>query len=173
VSEDEVLSTTQRDELASFAGVAAAGADDEALLEAAAERIGMTGEMSIDPDGVVELVRGDIMVSLEAVTDEDRELVDHPDQLQLAVFLRPSSGDEREELEDHGFIDPPPGDALPDDEWAFAAWGAMCTRLSRSTGLPRQMEVLERAMTEAERVMEDGELDRFRDALSDLLHDDG
>ena len=151
-----ILTTSQRDALVSYVRIAnAAELDDEALLEAVAEKIGMTGEMSLDPDGIVELMRGDILVALHAVSDDDLETVDHPEQLQLAVFLRPTSAADRAELEQSQLIEPYE-DADADEDWAIAGWGAICTRLPRDANLAQQMEVLEQVMTEAEAVVEGG-----------------
>jgi hypothetical protein len=170
--DDEVLTTSQRTALVEYAGVVnAAAMDDTALLEAVAEKIGMTGEMSIDPDGIAELQRGDVLITLAAVADEDRELVDHPEQLQLAVFVRPGSAEERRALEQSELIEPEANDEEQDAEWAFASWGAMCTRLPRDADLARQMEMLEQVMTEAEAVLEDGNLDRFHERVAPLWHE--
>ena len=171
MADDEGLTTSQRNALREYAGVAnARDLDDTALLEAVAEKIGMTGEMGIDPDGIVELQRGDVLVTLAAVAAEDRELVDHPEQLQLAVFVRPSSAEERASLQESQLIEPP-DESEDDAEWAFAAWGAMCTRLPRDADLARQMEMLEQVMTEAEAVLEDGNVDRFHERVAPLWHD--
>jgi hypothetical protein len=167
---DEMLSAAQRQALAAYAGIDRPDAvDDAALLEAVADRIGMTGELSIDPAGVVELMRGDILVALEAVADEDHELVEHPDQLQLAVFLRAAPG-ARAELEQAGLLDAEDDDTF-DDNWSYAPWGAMCTRLARDAGLPVQMEALERAMAEAEAAVEGRDAAAFQQRLAALQHD--
>ena len=172
MTDDEVLTAAQRNALAAYVGVPNAREMDEtALLEAVAEKIGMTGEMSIDPEGIVELQRGDVLITLAAVADEDRELVDHPEQLQLAVFVRPGSEEERAALELSELIEPPDEADEEPAEWAFARWGAICTRLPRDADLARQMEVLEQVMTEAEAVLEDGNVDRFHERIAAVWHE--
>jgi hypothetical protein len=177
VSDDPILTGTQRGELLAFAPAAEDGMDDAGLLEAAAEKIGLSGEMGIDADGVLELERGDVMVVLESVAEEDAEMVERPDLLHLGVYLRVDSPDRRAQLEEAGLVDPPePGETeagSPEEAgWVLAWWGALCTRLPRDATLPAQMEVLHQVMNEAETVLERGEVGPFFDRLDDVILDD-
>lgn len=171
---DEILTAAQRRELAAFAGVTDGGElDDAALLGAAAERIGLEGEMAIDPDGVLELERGDILVVLEAVPDEDAELVDRPDLLHLGVYLRTEGEADRAALQRVGLLDPDPqagGEA--EEGWSAAWWGSACTTLSRDAPLSAQMEALHRVMNSAEAVLERQDVDPFFEELDALLLDE-
>jgi hypothetical protein len=173
MTEDEILSDAQRRDLADYVSATdAATADDSELLSRAAERMGMTGEMAVDPEGIIELMRDDILVVLESVADADRELVDHPDLLHLAILLRPRSADERAELERQNLLDPREPAQAEADEWTYAWWGSMATKLPRDTSLSTQMETLNRVMNEAEHVVERGELAGFFDRMAWLQHED-
>jgi hypothetical protein len=177
VSDDPILTATQRRELLAFAGAANPDMDDADLLGAAAEQIGLFGEMAIDADGVLELERGDVMVVLESVAEHDAELVERPDLLHLGIYLRADSPERRSALEEAGLVDPPEPDepvGAADDEagWALAWWGALCTRLPRAATLPVQMQALHQVMNEAEAVLERGEVGPFFDRLSDVILED-
>jgi hypothetical protein len=177
VSDEALLTQAQRQELLAFVGEADSAADDAELVGAAADRIGLTGEMAIDGAGVLELERGDVLVVLEAVGDEDAELVDHPELLHMGVYLKADAPGRREELEQAGLLDPPeagePADGTPEEEgWAFTWWGALCTRLRRDAPLPDQMEALHRIMNEAEGVVERGSVEPFFERLGDLVLDE-
>ena len=87
------------------------------------------------------------------------------------MFVRPASEEERVELEQSQLIEPPAQDGDDDTEWVFARWGAICTRLPRDADLARQMEVLEQVMSEAEAVLEDGNVDRFHERVAPLWHE--
>jgi hypothetical protein len=170
---EELLNDEQRRDLAAYAALSdATGVDDSELLSRAADRMGMTGELAVDPDGLIELMRDDILVVLESVADEDRDLVDHPELLHLAVLLRPRNDQERADLERSNLLDP--REPAQDDagEWAYAWWGSMATRLPRDTSLSRQMETLNRVMAEAEQVVERKELAGFFNRISWLQHED-
>jgi hypothetical protein len=173
MSQDEILNDAQRRDLGAYAGIAAADTlADAELLSRAAERIGMTGELAVDPDGVVELMRDDLLVVLESVADEDRDLVDHPELLHLAVLLRPRSDEERAALEAADLLDPREPSQPDAGEWTYAWWGSMATKLPRDTPLSAQMETLNRVLTEAEHVVERRELTGFFDRMAWLQHED-
>jgi hypothetical protein len=177
MTDDEILNDGQRRDLAAYGSVSNPdAADDSELLSSAAERMGMTGELAVDPDGIIELMRDDILVVLESVSDEDRDLVDHPELLHLAILLRPRSEEGRAELERANLLDPrEPAQSDSDgmaSEWAYAWWGSMATKLARDTPLSTQMETLNRVMNEAELVVEQGELTGFFDRIAWLQHED-
>jgi hypothetical protein len=173
MTEDEILSDAQRRDLAAYGSVPdGAAPDDSELLSRAAERVGMTGELAVDPEGIIELMRDDILVVLESVADDDRELVDHPDLLHLAILLRPRSDDERAELEQQNLLDPREPAQAEAGEWTYAWWGSMATKLPRDTPLSTQMETLNRVMNEAEHVVERRELAGFFDRMAWLQHED-
>jgi hypothetical protein len=177
VSDDAILTAAQRRQLVEFTGMTAGDIDDEELVGAAAERVGMTGELAIDADGVLELERGDVLVVLESVAEEDAGAVEHPELLHLGIYLKADGPDRRAELEEAGLLDPPEPDepvhgTPEEDGWAFTWWGALCTQLPREAGLPEQMQVLERIMNEAEAVLERGEVDPFFARLGDIIVDD-
>jgi hypothetical protein len=177
VSDDPILTEAQRRELLAFADTAKPAMDDAELLGAAAEQIGLSGEMAVDTDGVLELERGDVMVVLESVAEEDVALVERPDLLHLGIYLRADSADRRTALEEAGLIDPPDtdetGSDTPDEAgWALAWWGALCTRLPREAALPLRMQTLHQVMNEAEAVLERGEVGPFFDRLSDVILED-
>jgi hypothetical protein len=172
MTEDRILNAAQREDLARFTGDAAAATlDDATLLARAADRIGMSGEMAVDPEGTIELQRDDILVVIESVSEEDHELVDHPEMLHLAILLRPGSKKERTAFEKANLLDTPePGQDT--DEWAYAWWGSMCTKLPRETGISAQMEALDRVMVEAEKVVQKRDLTGFFDRMAWLQHED-
>jgi hypothetical protein len=178
MTDESLLTPSQRRELIAFAAPAAdAAMDDAELIGAAAERIGMTGDMAIDDAGVLELERDGVLVVLEAVPDEDAELVEHPGMLHLGVYVQAGEPARRAELEEAGIIDPPePGeeaDGTPEEDgWAFAWWGANTTRLPREAPLPVQMQAMHDVMTEAVAVLERGSVGPFFDRLGDLLLDE-
>jgi len=170
MSDDAILTPAQRAELAAFAGVGETD-DDAALLSAVADRIGLTGEMAIDPDGIVELERDDVLVVLEAVADEDRGETDEPDALHLGVYLHVQSEAEREALEDDDLLEvAEEGD--PQDEWALAWWGAFPTTLARDAPLSAQMRALHAVMNEAHAVLERRDVGEFHTRLGWLMQDD-
>jgi hypothetical protein len=170
---DGMLSAAQREELLAYTATAADDAPDDAeLLSRAADRIGMTGELAIDQEGVLELQRDNILVVLESVADEDRELVDHPELLHLAILVRPDSPAERKALEKANLLDAPSDPPDVADDWTYAWWGSMCTQLPRLTGLSIQLETLNRVMGEAERVMKQRDLTGYFDRMAWLQHED-
>lgn len=163
MAREEILTAEQRRDVAAFTDTADADAlDDEALLSIAAEQIGMEGELAVDAGGMVELSRENILVILESVESEDAQYVEYPDQLHLAVYLRPASDEDRQRLEDADLLEPASAqDAIEAEGWSYAWWGAMCTNLPKSSDLPTQMQALERALTEAEAAVEARTPDRF------------
>ncbi|HSJ13114.1 MAG TPA: hypothetical protein VK939_01790 [Longimicrobiales bacterium] len=173
MANQDILNAEQRRDVVAFTGAADADTlDDEALITLAAEQIGMEGELAVDAGGMVELSRDNLLVILESVEDDDAQYVEHPDQLHLAVYLRPESDADRQRLEDADLIeksDEP--DALEADGWTYAWWGAMCTRLSKETDLPTQMETLHRVLGEAEAAVAAASPDRFFEATKWLEHD--
>jgi hypothetical protein len=175
---ESILTAPQRAELIAFTGDnAGSELDDADLIGAAAERIGLTGDMAIDEAGALELERDGILVVLDAIDDEDAEYVDHPDRLHVGVYLRAETPERRAELEDAGLVDPPEPDMETDgtpeaDGWAFAWWGAHATTLERTAPLPRQMQVLNDVMNEAEAVLERGAVGPYFDRLKDVILED-
>lgn len=170
MSDDAILTAAQRAELAQFAGVQA-GDDDAALLGAVAERIGLTGEMAIDPDGIVELERDDVLVILEAVPDEDRHETDQPDLLHLGVYLKVATAEQRQALEDDDLLEVAAEDER-DEEWALAWWGAFPTTLERNAPVSAQMRALHAVMNEAHAVLTRRDVGDFHTRLAWLMHDD-
>jgi hypothetical protein len=167
-----ILNDTQRRDLQAYSDAEPGSMDDAGLLSAAADRMGMTGELAVDAEGILELVRDDVLVVLEAVADEDRDLVDHPDLLHLAVLLRVRTAEDRAALEKANLLDPDvPGEAAADD-WAYAWWGSMATRLPQDTPISSQMEALNRVMGEAEQVLRNRDLAGFFDRMAWLQHPD-
>jgi hypothetical protein len=174
VSED-ILTDAERRDLAHYAGVSAGPSlDDAALLGVVAEKIGLEGEMAVDPDGILELERGDVLVVLETVSDDDVDHVDRPDLLHLGVYLRTGSDADRSALEEAGLLEPAsPGDGADVEAgWSLAWWGAACTTLPRDAALPARMEALHRVMNSAEAVLARGELGSFFEELDSLLLDE-
>lgn len=172
MSDEEILTPAQRRDVAAFADVAEPETlADEDLLSLAAEKIGLTGELAVDPDGILELEREQLLAVLEAVPDEDAHLVDHPDLLHLAVYVRPESEAERRELEAAELLEAGAGEDELEDGWTYAWWGGMCTRLPRDADLPTQLAALHRALTEAETVLERRSLTGFFDRMDWLDND--
>jgi hypothetical protein len=178
MTDESLLTPSQRRELIEFAAPTAdAAMDDAELIGAAADRIGLTGEMAIDDAGVLELERDGVLVVLEAVPDEDAELVEHPGMLHLGIYVQAEDPARRAELEESGLIDPPePGEVVEgmpeEDGWAFAWWGAHCTRLPREAPLAVQMQAMHNVMNEAVAVVERGSVGPFFDRLGELLLDE-
>jgi len=172
MADEEILSPEQRRDVAAFADVPERNElNDEELLARAAEKIGLTGELAVDPDGILELERDDMLAVLEAVPPEDAHLVERPDLLHLAVYVRPASDEERLELEQAELLDAgSPEDEL-EDGWIYTWWGGMCTSLPRETDLPTQLTALERALVEAEAVMERRSLGNFFERMQWLDND--
>lgn len=169
---EAILNDTQRRDLQAYTRAEPGSLDDAGLLAAAADRMGMTGELAVDADGIIELMRDDALVVLEAVADEDRDLVDHPDLLHLAVLLRVRSADDRAALEKANLLDPDVPGQQATDEWAYAWWGSMATRLPRDTPISAQMEALNRVMGEAEQVLHSRDLTGYFDRMAWLQHED-
>lgn len=160
MEDERILTSAQRAELTAYLGLAdEAELDDGALLERAADRIGLTGELAVDPEGVLELERDQLLVVLESVAEEDAGLVEHPDRLHLSVYVRPDSEEERADLEAADLIEAEADDAL--EGWTYAWWGAMCTQLPREAKLPEQLEALHLVMNEAETVLEGRDIAAF------------
>jgi hypothetical protein len=184
MTENDILTPSQRRELAAYAGIDGTGLDDAGLLERVASRIGLTGELAIDPEGIVELERGDVLVALESVPEEDAHLVHRPDLLYVSVALRTRSTGERDELVKAGLLDPPDpdapeesltlraDDAPADEDWNFAWWGAFRTVLPTDAGVATQMEALHRVMEEASAVLERGEVGPFFERTAWLRDED-
>jgi hypothetical protein len=171
--DDQILTPAQRLDLAAAAGVEHdASMSDADLLTAFAERIDMSGELAIDPDGVLELGQDDVLVSLGTVPDEDRELADHPDLLHLSIMLRPGSAEEQTRLEEADLLEPGEDRHGEDNEWVFAWWGSLCTRLPRDTGISEQLKALHRVMIEAQQVVERGDVGDFFERIEWLRQDD-
>jgi hypothetical protein len=170
---DEILTDAQRRDLAAYTGTSLDLNDGE-LLTRAAERMSMEGELAIDPEGVLELELDNVIVVLEAVADEDRAEVEHPDRLYMALLLRAQSDEQRKALRDSDLVDE---DAEPYGEagdWLPAWWGSMCTRLPADASLSSQLEALTRVMQEAQAVLERKDLAGFFDRMAWLqLDDDG
>lgn len=171
MTDDAILTDAQRAELARFAGVDAGG-DDAELLGAAAERIGLTGEMAIDPEGIIELERDDVLVILEAVPDEDRHETDQPNALHLGVYLQVKTAEQRQALEDDDLLEVAAEDEA-DEEWALAWWGAFPTTLQRDAAVSEQMTALHKVMNEAHAVLERRDVGEFHNRLAWLILDDG
>lgn len=170
--DEEILTPAQRRDVAAFAEVAEPDAlGDEELLALAAEKIGLTGELAVDPEGVVELERDGLLAVLEAVPADDAHLVERPDLLHLAVYVQPESDARRRELEEAELLEAGSEEEDLEDGWTYAWWGGMCTRLPRDTDLPAQMTALHRALTEAETVLERRSLDGFFERMEWLDND--
>jgi len=174
MADEEILTPVQRRDVAAFATVAEPEyLGDEELLSLAAEKIGLTGELAVDPDGVLELERDQLLAVLEAVPDEDAHLVERPDLLHLAVYIRPESDEQRRDLEGAELLEADSVEDELDDGWTYAWWGGIVTRLPKGADLPTQMDALHRALTEAERVLEDRSLDGFFKRIEWLDNDAG
>lgn len=159
--EEQILSARQRQETAGWLGVPdAEQLSDEELLTRAADRIGLEGELAIDEEGVLELEQDDLLLVLEEVTDEDAELVEHPELLHLSVYLRPRSPDDRTDLVEADLLEEE-AEAIGDEGWTYAWWGAMCTQLPKDASLPTRLEALHRAMGEAAALRERRDLPAF------------
>jgi hypothetical protein len=172
MAEEDILTREQRLDVAAFADVPPTNElNDEELLARAAEKIGLTGELAVDPDGILELEREQLLAVLEAVPPEDAHLVERPDLLYLAVYVRPGSDDERRELENAELLETGAGEDELEDGWTYAWWGGMCTRLPRDTDLPTQLSALHRALTEAEAVMQRRSLEDFFERMQWLDND--
>jgi hypothetical protein len=173
MDDEQILTTAQRADLAAANGIAdAAGMSDADLLTQFAERIDMSGELAVDPDGVLELESDDVLVALQTVPDEDRELADNPDLLHLSILLRPESDAERAKLEAAELLDAGEGRHGENDEWIHAWWGSLCTVLPRDASITQQLEALNRVMDEAQRVLERGSVGDFFERLEGIRHDD-
>lgn len=173
MADEEILSPQQRRDIAAFAGVPELNElNDEELLSRAAEQIGLTGELAVDPEGILELERDELLAVLEAVPAEDAHLVERPDLLHLAVYVRPESEAERRELEEAELLEAGAVENELEDGWTYAWWGEMCTRLPRETDLPTQLTALHRALTEAETVLERRHLGDFFERMQWLDNDE-
>jgi hypothetical protein len=171
--DDQILTPAQRLDLAAAAGVEHdAGMTDADLLTVFAESIDMSGELAIDPDGVLELGQDDVLVSLGSVPDEDRELADHPDLLHLSIMLRPGSAEEQTRLEEADLLEPGEDRHGEEDEWVFAWWGSLCTKLPRDTGIAEQLKALHRVMNEAQQVVERRDIGDFFERIEWLRQED-
>lgn len=161
MSEEQILSARQREEIAEWLGAAdTESLSDEALMTRAADRIGLEGELAVDEEGALELEQDDLLVILEEVTAEDAELVEHPELLHLSVYLRPASPDDRTDLVEADLLEEE-AEAVGDEGWTYAWWGAMCTQLPRDASLPTRLEALHRAMGEATALLERRDLPAF------------
>lgn len=170
--DDRILTGEQRRDLLAATGIADADAPDEELLSRYADTIGMVGELAVDPDGVLELELADVLVALQSVPEEDRELADHPDLLHLSIMLRPDSEEERALLEEAELLDRGEERHGENDEWIYAWWGSLCTQLPRETPISQQLAALQRVMNEAQQVVERGSVGDFFERLDDLRLDD-
>lgn len=167
----EILTDAERQDLVQYTGTSRDLSDEE-LLTRAAEKIGMEGELAVDPEGVLELELDEVAVVLEKVADEDRDEVDHPELLQLTVLLRAESEDQREALMQADLVDDdttPHGDG---GQWLPAWWGSMCTRLPADAAISARLEAVNRVMHEAQAVMERRELAGFFDRMAWIQHED-
>lgn len=172
MADEEILSPKQRRDVAAFVDLSLDfQPTDEDLLTRAAEKIGLTGELAVDPDGILELEREPLLAVLEAVPPEDAELVERPDLLHLALYLRPDSDEHRRELEEAELLEAGDVDDELEDGWTYAWWGGICTRLPRDTDLPTQLTALHRVLEEAEVVMERGSLGDFFERIQWLDND--
>jgi hypothetical protein len=172
MSDEEILSPQQRRDVAAFVDLPLdSRSTDEQLLTQAADKIGLTGEHAVDPDGILELEREPLLVVLEAVPPEDAGLVERPDLLHLALYLRPESEEQRRQLEEAELLEAGDSDDELEDGWTYAWWGGMCTRLPRDTDLPTQLTALHRALEEAEAVLERGSLGDFFERMQWLDND--
>jgi hypothetical protein len=172
MADEEILTAEQRRDIAAFADLPERNElNDEELLARAAEKIGLTGELAVDPDGILELERDDLLAVLEAVPPEDAHLVERPDLLHLAVYVRPQSEAERRELEDAELLEAGAAEDELEDGWTYAWWGGMCTKLPRDAGLPAQLTAIHRALAEAETVLEQRQLGDFFERMQWLDND--
>lgn len=172
MAEEDILTAEQRRAIAAFTDVPETNElNDEELLTRAADKIGLTGELAVDPDGVLELERDDLLAVLEAVPAEDAQLVERPDLLHLAVYVRPESEADRHALEDAELLEAGATEDELEDGWTYAWWGGMCTKLPRDTDLPTQLTALHRALSEAETVLENRRLGDFFERMQWLDND--
>jgi len=172
MADEDILTPAQRRDIAAFAEVPELNElNDEELLARAAEKIGLTGELAVDADGILELERDDLLAVLEAVPAEDAHLVERPDLLHLAVYVRPASDTERQELEAAELLEAGATEDELEDGWTYAWWGGMCTKLPRETDLPTQLTALHRALSEAETVLEQRALGDFFERMQWLDND--
>jgi hypothetical protein len=168
---EAILNTSQRRDLAQYTSTSV-DLNDTELLTRAADRLGMEGELAVDPDGILELELDDVIVVLESVSDEDRNEVLHPDMLHLAVLLRAGSPEQQKALREADLIDE---DAEPHDElgeWVPAWWGSMCTRLPADAPISTQLEAIHRVMQEAQAVLARRDLAGYFDRMAWLQLDD-
>ncbi|HSJ23321.1 MAG TPA: hypothetical protein VK929_01470 [Longimicrobiales bacterium] len=168
---ESILTATERQDLAQYTGTSV-DLNDEELLTRAAEKIGMAGELAVDPEGVLELELDEVAVVLEKVADEDRDEVDHPELLHLTVLLRAETEDQREALQQADLVDDDTTPYGDDGRWLPAWWGSMCTRLPADTSISTRLETVNRVMDEAQGVVERRELAGFFDRMAWLQHDD-
>jgi len=172
MSDEEILSQEQRRDVAAFAGVPEPSElSDEDLLARAAEKIGLTGELAVDAEGILELERDNLLAILEAVPPEDAHLVERPDLLHLAVYVRPASEEDRKALEQAELLEAGATDDELEDGWTYAWWGGMCTNLPREMDLPTRLTALERALSEAAMVVERRTLGDFFERMQWLDND--
>lgn len=177
---EDILSPAQRAELRAFTAAANSastngqgnGDDDAALLGAAAERIGMTGELAVDPEGGLELERDGILVALDTVAEEDTAEVEHPELLHVAVYVRPDSGERRVALQQAELLDGDDDLEQLEGGWLYTWWGGGCTTLPRTLALPDQMQALERIMTAAEDAIEAMDVNVYDEAVGELYMGD-
>jgi hypothetical protein len=169
---EAILNPAQRRDLAQYTSTSV-DLNDSELLTRAAERLGMEGELAVDPDGVLELELDDVIVVLETVADEDRDDLQHPDMLYLAVLLRASTSDQQQALRDADLIDEDAEAHDEQGEWLPAWWGSMCTRLAADAPISTQLEAVNRVMQEAQAVLARRDVAGFFDRMAWLqLEDD-
>jgi hypothetical protein len=168
---NDILTDGQRRDLASFTSTSL-DLNDSELLSRAADRIGMEGELAIDPDGILELELDDVIVVLESVADEDRDEVDHPDMLHMAVLLRAATAERRGSLVESDLVDEDASAWDEGGEWVPAWWGSMATRLPQDAPLSTRLEALTRAMQESHGVLERRDLTGFFDRMAWLQMED-
>lgn len=173
MEDDRILTPAQRQDLAAATGMTSTDTtSDEELISRFAEQIDMSGELAVDPDGVLELELDDVLVALHSVPDEDRDLADNPDLLHLSVMLRPGSDEELARLEEAELLDAGEDRHGENEEWVYAWWGSLCTQLPRDAEISTQLKALHRVMEEAQRVLERGSVGDFFERLDWLRHDE-
>jgi hypothetical protein len=168
---DEILRDDERRDLAAYTSTSL-DMNDEELLTRAADRIGMEGDLAVDPDGILELERDDVVVILEPVAPEDRDEVDHPDMLHMAILLKAPAEEQRRRLVEDDLVDEEAMAWDEESQWVPAWWGAMCTRLPADSPLSTRLEALNRTMQEAHAVLERRDVTGFFDRMAWLQHED-
>ncbi|MCI0432676.1 MAG: hypothetical protein L0271_03355 [Gemmatimonadetes bacterium] len=169
-----MLNPHERHELNALLGIDAAtgSVPDDELLRQAAAALDLRGRVGFDPSGIVELVRGNLLVAVEALGPADAAAEDDPNNLRLSVYIDAQPEADRVELEAAGLLDPEEHEFQPNEKWLHAWWGAAILALQRNAGLVLRLDALGRAMDEAENVLRRKSWEGFTANLSSILKQD-